>query len=111
MHATRDQAAVRWAVALALAGSMATGLSAQVVAPFDADRAFIADETIFEPFRVTDEDTRPLREALRQGVLAPDSWLLIMEHEAGRLATVMDQLAYHHVAQGEIRGVPWMVSF
>ena len=34
-----------------------------------------------------------------------------MEHHAGRLAFVMDQLAYHHVAQGELRGEPWMVSF
>jgi hypothetical protein len=35
-----------------------------------------------------------------------------MDHpEAGRLALVTDQMAYHHVAQGEIAGEPWMVSF
>jgi hypothetical protein len=28
-----------------------------------------------------------------------------------RVALVTDQMAYHHVAQGEIAGEPWMVSF
>jgi hypothetical protein len=34
-----------------------------------------------------------------------------MDHPAGRLAFLTDQMAYHHVAQGEMNGEPWMVSF
>jgi hypothetical protein len=66
---------------------------------FDEGRAYVADSTIYVPFRPTQDD------------LPPDTWLFIMEHEAGRLGLVMDQMAYHHVAQGELRGEPWMVSF
>jgi len=78
---------------------------------FDPDRAYLSDETIFVPFHVTDEDMHPLREAVDDGLIQSDTWLLVMEHDAGRLALVMDQMAYHHVAQGELRGEPWMVSF
>ena len=99
-----------------LAASLAVGgsqLAAQTPddAAFDEDRVFIAEKTIFVPFRVVDEDIRPLREALEEGLLQSDTWLLIMEHGAGRLAMVMDQMASHHVAQGTLRGEPWMVSF
>jgi hypothetical protein len=34
-----------------------------------------------------------------------------MEHPAGLLAFLTDQMVYHHVAQGETNGEPWMVSF
>jgi hypothetical protein len=78
---------------------------------FDEGRAYIVDETVFVPFRPTEDDLQPLRAALYEGALQPDTWLFIMEHDAGRLALVMDQMAYHHVAQGELKGEPWMVSF
>lgn len=80
-------------------------------AAFDEDRAYIVDETVFVPFRPTEDDLQPLRDALEEGVLQPGTWLFIMENDAGRLALVMDQMAYHHVAQGELKGEPWMVSF
>ncbi len=76
---------------------------------FDISRAFIADHTIFEPFHVA--STRPLREALAEGVVNDDTPLLVMEHRAGTLALLTEQMAYHHIAQGEIMGEPWMVSF
>lgn len=76
---------------------------------FDVDRAEIIDSTIFLPFYVT--DTQPLRDALSEGVINEAAPLLVMEHEAGTLALSMDQMTYHHVAQGEIAGEPWMVSF
>ena len=76
---------------------------------FDVERAYLADETIFVPFLV--EETEPLVEALREGVIEDETSLLVMEHPAGRLALVTDQMAYHHVAQGDIAGEPWMVTF
>lgn len=46
-----------------------------------------------------------------KGYLQAQTRVLIMEHSKGRLALVTDQMAYHHTAQGEIDGEPWMVSF
>ena len=78
-------------------------------AEFEVDRAMLLDSTVYVRFDVT--DTRPLREALEEGLLQVQTRVLIMEHSKGRLALVTDQMAYHHTAQGEIDGEPWMVSF
>ncbi len=78
-------------------------------AEFEVDRAMLLDSTVYVRFDVT--DTRPLREALDEGLLQAQTRVLIMEHSKGRLALVTDQMAYHHTAQGEIDGEPWMVSF
>ncbi len=78
-------------------------------AEFEVDRAMLIDSTVYVRFDVT--DTRPLREALDEGLLQAQTRVLIMEHSKGRLALVTDQMAYHHTAQGEIDGEPWMVSF
>ena len=76
---------------------------------FDATRAILSDEDQFEPFYV--KATRPLREALASGDVRKDTPLLIMERDAGVLALLTHQMSYHHVAQGEIAGEPWLVSF
>ena len=76
---------------------------------FDIDIARIADGSLFEPFRVS--ETEPLRDAMSAGKLQGDTRVLVLHHPAGTLAFVTDQMAYHHVAQGEIDGEPWMVSF
>ena len=78
-------------------------------ADFDISRAWLRDTTMFEPFRVT--ETRPLRDALADGEIGEDTPLLVVEHDAGKLALLTTQMAYHHVAQGEMAGEPWMVSF
>ncbi len=99
-------------IPLALAGvALMTGLaSAQATADnFDVDRAFLGDETMFVPFEVT--ETRPLADVLEDGTLSGGTALLVFDHEMGKLAFVTQQLAYHHVAQGEMAGEPWMVSF
>ena len=97
--------------ALPIASILATGaLPGQEAADFDIDRAYQVDSTVYAPFRV--EKTRPLVRVLEEGELDGQTSLLVMEHPAaGRLALVTDQMAYHHVAQGEIAGEPWMVSF
>lgn len=97
----------------AVAGVLA--LSAQEVVTagseeFDASRAMLFDSTIYAPFRVTDQ-SRPLRDALADGTLQDQTLLLVIEHAKGRLALVRDQMSYHHVAQGDFMGEPWMVSF
>lgn len=76
---------------------------------FDIDIARIGTSSRFEPFRVS--ETEPLRDALSSGKVQSDTRVLVMEHPAGRLAFLTDQMVYHHVAQGDIDGEPWMVSF
>ncbi len=76
---------------------------------FDLSRAYILDSLVFAPFYV--EEVRALRAALEEGVVHEETPLLVMNHEAGRLALLTEQLAYHHIAQGELSGEPWMVTF
>ena len=76
---------------------------------FEVERAILLDSTVYVRFDVT--TTRPLREAVDDGLLQAQTRVLVMEHSKGRLALVTDQMTYHHTAQGEIDGEPWMVSF
>ena len=97
----------------AMAGSLTLSAQELVTAgseEFDAGRAMLFDSTIYVPFQVTDE-ARPLEAALSDGALQDHTVLLVIEHAKGRLALVRDQMSYHHAAQGEIMGEPWMVSF
>ncbi|UCC84926.1 MAG: hypothetical protein JSW46_08445 [Gemmatimonadota bacterium] len=96
-----------WPILAALSLFAASDSPAQE--EFDLDRAFILDSASVEPFYVT--ETRSLRQALDEGVINKAIPLVVMQHEAGALAFVVDQLAYHHMAQGEIDGEPWLVSF
>ena len=96
----------------ALLGAAAGAAGAQQRTPsagFDISRAWIADSTIFEPFLV--QETTPLREALARHLVDDDTPLLVVDRAGGRLALITAQLAYHHVAQGKMKGEPWMVSF
>lgn len=76
---------------------------------FDIKRAWVVDSTIFVPFLVT--TTEPLRDARSKGRVDDQTALLVLEQGATRLALITSQLAYHHIAQGDIAGEPWMVSF
>ena len=76
---------------------------------FDIDIARMGVGSRFEPFRVT--ETEPLRDAMSANRLQSDTRVLVMDHPSGLLAFLTDQMVYHHVAQGETNGEPWMVSF
>jgi hypothetical protein len=86
-----------------------TNPSRKTMTKFDASRAWLSDKDEFEPFYV--KVTRPLREALACGDVREDTPILVMEHDAGALALLTQQMSYHHLAQGEMAGEPWMVSF
>jgi len=88
----------------------AVGLAQAAGTPaFDRSRVWIVDSTIFVPFQVT--GTIPLREARAKGTVEDETNLLVLEARGVRLALITSQMAYHHVAQGDIAGEPWMVSF
>lgn len=76
---------------------------------FDATRAVLKNADMFKPLSV--HKTTALQTALEQGRVKADTDLLLLNHPRTPLALVKSEMAYHHVAQGEIDGEPWLVSF
>ncbi len=78
-------------------------------AAFDIRRFSPTPPGTFETFYVT--ETQSLKEALDRGSVKEDMRLLVTETAAGKLALLTDQMAYHHIAEGNAGGKDWMVSF
>ncbi len=76
---------------------------------FHVNRAIFWAEPNFVPLR--DPEWRSLEVALRSGAVERDTPVVVFEAGGRTLALVSSQMAYHHVAQGEVAGEPWMVSF
>ena len=76
---------------------------------FNASRANLSSTDMFEPFHV--ESTQSLQRTLDKGDVAPDTPILALERDGGTLTLLTQQMAYHHVAQGEMAGESWLVSF
>ncbi len=98
-----------FALPLSFWAATVSGQDTDFDADFDIDVARIGVGSRFEPFRVSESE--PLRDAMSAGKLQGDTRVLVMDHPDRQLAFLTDQMAYHHVAQGEIDGEPWMVSF
>lgn len=93
-----------------LGGAGASGAQELPSAPdFDPDRAMLNDSPMFDPFRVSDMEA--LTDALSDGRVRKDTPVLSIERGGTQLALLTMQMSYHHVAQGELKGEPWMVSF
>lgn len=73
---------------------------------FDATRARLRGPDLFKRFRVPDEG-----EPLAGAGLDPETMLLVVERGEARRAFPVTQMAYHHAAQGELDGAPYVVSF
>ncbi len=73
---------------------------------FDTKRANLASPDFFQRFRVAGEGT-PLHAA----GLKPRVSLLVFERGGERGALLRDQMTYHHLAQGELAGEPYLVTF
>ena len=101
-------AALLLSVCLPLVGN-AQADSVPRVPGFDVNRAMLRDGSRFTPFLI--EETQLLREALDQGVVDDDTPILVLERGGQRLALITREMMFHHVAQGEMAGEPWMVSF
>ncbi len=74
--------------------------------PFDASRARLSQPDMFQRFRVPDEG-KPIREL----GWPRDEDILVVERGGQRLAFLVRQMTYHHLAQGELSGQPYIVSF
>jgi hypothetical protein len=78
-------------------------------AGFDIKRFSNAGNGWFETFHVL--QTEPLRKVLEDARAAADTRVLVMQTAGGRLALLMDQMAYHHIAQGHAGGRDWLATF
>ncbi|MBI2150593.1 MAG: hypothetical protein HYU27_08310 [Acidobacteria bacterium] len=76
---------------------------------FDITRFSSAGNGWFETFHV--QQTQLLMKALDEGKVAEDTRLLVTQTAGGKLALLMDQMAYHHIAQGTAGGKDWMATF
>ena len=76
---------------------------------FDTDRAIFWSSSNFVPLR--NPDWRSLSGARRAGDISASTPVLVFEVGGSTLVLVTGQMAYHHVAQGDMNGEPWMVTF
>jgi hypothetical protein len=79
------------------------------MAEFDSRHALLLRRDIFVPYHVT--STSLLRDALSRDDLREDAPVMVVQRGAATLVLLTQQLFYHHVAQGELAGEPWMISF
>ena len=86
-----------------------SGTPSAIAARFDTDRAIFWARPNFTPLR--DPDWRPLRGVRRAGDLTDETTVVTFDVQGKTLVLVSSQMAYHHVAQGEMEGEPWMVTF
>ena len=76
---------------------------------FDASRAILSARSRWPPFEV--KATVPLGRALEQGRVQANMPVVVMEVADQALAFSTVQIAFHHVAQGQTGGEPWLVIF
>ncbi|MDR6227213.1 DUF3179 domain-containing (seleno)protein [Desmospora profundinema] len=75
---------------------------------FDVGRITWGD-TVFERFDV--DQANPLKDLVRRRRMRPADKVLVVERAGKRLAFSLYQMTYHHVAQGELAGQPFILSF
>ena len=78
-------------------------------AAFDIRRFSPTPPGTFETFYVT--ATQPLKQAFDAGTLKEDTRVLVTETATGKLALLTDQMAFHHIAEGNAGGKDWMALF
>lgn len=73
---------------------------------FDSEIAFLKGPDLFSRFRVLNKPS-----LLSKSDLDNNENILIVERSKSRQAFVVREMAYHHLAQGELAGEPHAVSF
>jgi hypothetical protein len=96
-------------LALVLASMPSPAWAQGDAAGFDITRARLVEGSQFETFHV--RETQLLRDALRANRLQPTTSLLVPDRTGGLVAVITDQMASHHIAQGELAGEPWLIAF
>ena len=73
---------------------------------FDVKLARLEGPDLFARYRVPDAS-----ESGRDADLADDTEIMLLERGDEARALLVHQMMYHHLAQGELAGEPFMVSF
>ena len=73
---------------------------------FNLSLARLHGKARFAPFAVPNRG-----EALADAQLHPDEALLLMERNGLVKTFLLKQMTYHHIAQGEANGEPYLISF
>ena len=73
---------------------------------FDAKIAHLKGPDYFKRFNVT-ENGIPLQNTN----IERDARLLVFECNGLRQAVLVKEIVYHHVAQGDVKGEPYLVTF
>ncbi|PTM59157.1 DUF3179 domain-containing (seleno)protein [Desmospora activa] len=74
---------------------------------FDVKR--IIRDNHFQPFLI--DGTEPLQELVGRNRIKASDEILIVERAGIRMAFSLYQMTYHHVAQGEVAGQPFILAF
>jgi hypothetical protein len=75
--------------------------------PFDAQRAMLWGPDQFQRLRVSKHNSQPVAVAR----LPKDEDLIVAEQNGDAIAFQVRSMAYHHLAQGELGGEPFILSF
>lgn len=94
---------------LLIVGGVAAQATPRMIPGFDPGRAMLNDTPFFDAFKV--RTLEPLAAALRANKVEKETPVLALVRGGRHLALLTMQMSYHHVAQGEMAGEPWMVSF
>ena len=73
---------------------------------FDAGRAILKDPDMFQRFQASGDGT-----PLSRAGLAPEDQLIVFERGGEHRALELRRMGYHHLAQGELAGKPYLISF
>lgn len=84
-------------------------VGAQSAEDFDESRAYIGESPMFDAFYP--EQYESLADARRSGRVNDDTAVLVLRRGDTTLTLLTMQMSYHHIAQGDVAGEPWMVSF
>ncbi len=76
---------------------------------FDTGRAIFWRQPNFQPLR--NPEWMSLRSVRRARDISDDTPVLVFEAGGETLVLPTNYMSYHHVAQGERAGEPWMVTF
>lgn len=77
---------------------------------FDRKRAFLTKKEMFPRFRVQGKH-EALEPLVQNGRIQADDDLLIVERAGYRLGFLTKHLEYHHVAEGELGGQPYVIGY
>lgn len=73
---------------------------------FDARRAMLKNPDLFARFIVSEKAVK-----LAEISIPGNEQLIVFERSGEKRALLVRQMAYHHVAQGELAGEPFLIAF